>query len=300
MAFDNGLNTKPKEIEMPPLPPEVVEQQVVGQEDTALEDILPDMVKNQGEIEPNVVKNQGEEKSESVDVDSGVLDTEEIKIVPSKEDNRTNNMRALREQNEKIARERDEAFRRLQEYEAQLKPQTSPQRADNSSVESEDLQFQLGDDELAEGKHLSKMVKKIRQMESKLAQYEQQSSATSAELKLKAELPDFDKIVTADNIKTLSATYPDIAKSLGSNPDLYSAAKSAYTIIKNLGIYVEDTYQTQRDIVQRNMAKPKALASVSPQQGTSPLSKANMFADGLTPELKAQLRAEMEACRKEY
>jgi hypothetical protein len=49
---------------------------------------------------------------------------------------------------------------------------------------------------------------------------------------------------------------------------------------------------------QKNAAKPKPLASVNPQQGDSPLSKANAFANGLTDDLKKQLRKEMEDARR--
>ena len=37
---------------------------------------------------------------------------------------------------------------------------------------------------------------------------------------------------------------------------------------------------------------------MSPQQGDSPLSRANAFANGLTPELRVQLIKEMEEARK--
>ena len=59
-----------------------------------------------------------------------------------------------------------------------------------------------------------------------------------------------------------------------------------------------DNYKTDRELAQKNASKPKPLASVSPQQGDSPLSRANAFANGLTNELKAQLRKEMEEARK--
>ena len=47
-----------------------------------------------------------------------------------------------------------------------------------------------------------------------------------------------------------------------------------------------------------NAQKPRPLTSISPQQGDSPLSKANAFANGLTPELQAQLLKEMKQSMK--
>ena len=43
------------------------------------------------------------------------------------------------------------------------------------------------------------------------------------------------------------------------------------------------------------------VTSVSPQEGAAgPLSKANAFADGLTPDLKKQLYQEMIDARKKH
>ena len=51
---------------------------------------------------------------------------------------------------------------------------------------------------------------------------------------------------------------------------------------------------------QENSAKPRPMASVSPQQGESPLSHANAFANGLTPELQKQLWKEMQDAKKGF
>jgi len=64
-------------------------------------------------------------------------------------------------------------------------------------------------------------------------------------------------------------------------------------MVKKLGIYKPDNYEKDRAHVATNANKPRSSASISPQQGDSPLSNANAFADGLTPELKKKLYAEM-------
>jgi hypothetical protein len=52
-------------------------------------------------------------------------------------------------------------------------------------------------------------------------------------------------------------------------------------------------------IAHKNASKPKPLASVSPQQADSPLSKANAFANmPLSKEVKNQLHKEMIAAMK--
>ena len=187
------------------------------------------------------------------------------------------NFRALREKAERVERERNELAAQLREIEI-VKQRSLSEKEDDVSVAPDDL---------VEGKHLNKYDKKIKEIESRLV-----------ENQLRSQYSDFDKVVSPENIKMLSETNPAIAQTLRANTDLYSQAVTAYTLIKNLGIYQEDTYGSDRDKVARNNAKPRPLASVSPQQGDSPLSKANAFADGLTDELKQSLYKEMLEARK--
>lgn len=205
---------------------------------------------------------------------------------PQEETAQAKNFRALREKAARIERERDEAMRRLQELESSRAPQ------------DEDYSINLGDDDLAEGKHLSKVQKQIKQLEAKLKAAEQQSSITLAEARLKAQYPDFDAVVSKENVEALRLMYPELASTINSSSDIYNTAVSAYTMIKKLGIHQEDAYAQDRERAQRNAAKPRPLTSVNPQQGDSPLSHANAFANGLTDELKAQLLKEMMEARR--
>lgn len=169
-----------------------------------------------------------------------------------------------------------------------------------SEYEDEDLDVKIDDDSLVEGKHLSKVSKKIQYLEKQLRQYEQQSTVSSTEVKLKQKYPDFDAIVSVENLDNLRNSYPEIAHTIDSSNDLYSKAVTAYTMIKRLGISPqEDLFKNEKEIAQKNAMKPKSLASISPQQGDSPMSKANAFANGtLTEEMKMQLRREMEQYRR--
>jgi len=202
---------------------------------------------------------------------------------PERETSKEKNIRALRERAQRadqLERERDELLRMVREQHRAVAP-TPPQE--------EDLEFKLDDNDLAEGKHLSKVQRKIQHLETQLI-----------EARLKALYPDFDRVVSAENVRALSSSYPEIAATLNSSRDLYGKAVSAYTMIKKLGLtQQEDSYSRDREIAAQNAAKPRPLASVSPQQGDSPLSHANAFANGLTPELRKQLHREMvEAMKK--
>jgi len=196
--------------------------------------------------------------------------------------------KTLREKAERAERRAEELERMI--LEAQSK----------SSEPEEDLSVSVEDDSLVEGKHLSKVNKKIQRLEKQIEQYERQSKTNSAEWLLKTKYPDFDAVVTEENLHNLRSMYPEVAHTVNSSSDLYSKAVAAYTMIKKLGIAPqEDVYKQEKELAQRNAAKPKSLASISPQQGDSPLSKANAFANGsFTEEDKARYWKEMNQYRK--
>lgn len=205
-----------------------------------------------------------------------------------------NNFIALRKKAQRVERERDEAMRRLAEYEASKQPQ--PQAAD------EDLDFGLDQDAIAEGKHLNKMIKKMKQLENQLKEQEQRTSMGIVEAQIKSKYPDFDNVVSSDNIAMLREQYPELAQTLNTSSDLYSKAVSAYTLIKKLGITPEDQalYKADAARVQSNMAKPRPLVSGAARSSgdAGALSHANAFANGLTDDLKKQLWKEMNEYRR--
>jgi len=236
--------------------------------------------------EENIQSNSEQvEETQSVE-SSGSSENKNPQPVQTQETPAERNFRALVEKNRRLERERDEAIRLAQEKNsAQI-----PEEADEDII--------IGQDELAEGKHIKSITKKLQKMEQKLRQYEQKSSVMSEEAMLKAQYPDIDKVVSKENLQALRDADPEFAEMLDTSTSFRAKAISAYKQIKKYGIYVEDNYKSDREIAQRNASKPKPLVSVSPQQGDSPLSHANAFANGLTPELKSQLIKEMEEARK--
>lgn len=255
----------------------IVPKQAPIVEEPVQEQTAQNMVENQTESEQGMVESNGEEAEAPV-------------VAAVKQSAPQESWKILREKAEKAERERDEAIRYIKEM--QNRNQETP-----ASVEEED-QTVLEEDALVEGKHLKKVNKHIKNLENQLKQYQQQTALSATEVKLKSQYPDFDSVVSKENLENLRYAYPEIANTINSSTDLYSKAVSAYTMIKKLGISQADSFQEERALVQKNSVKPKPLASVSPQQGDSPLSKANAFASGkLTDELKKQLYKEMMESR---
>jgi len=206
------------------------------------------------------------------------------------ESNADRNFRALREKAERIERENNEMARQIASYQqqSQQRPQEEPEIEDN-----------LAPDALIEKRHLSRYDKKLQKLEAQLKAYQEQSITLSAEAQLKAKYNDFDTIVNKDNLEMLKLTYPELAQTIYNNPDLYTKGASAYTIIKQMGIAPGTSTDLDKERAERNLAKPRPVASVAASQGNdSPLQRANAFANGLTEDLKKQLHQEMiEAMR---
>lgn len=271
----------PKDIAMPPLPPETAE---ASEPESGIEEVVlsasATVETEEVLAEPTVDKVATVEAKQPTEVESA----------------KERNFKALREKAEKAERERDELIRRLQESENIQ----SRKQANAPSIPDlpEDTDFIINPDDLAEGKHLVKLQKQIKQMQADMQHYKQQASVMTTEQRIKSEMPDYEKVVNDENIALLKTMEPELADSIGSNPDFYSKAKAVYRAMKRLGIHNDDTFQHEKALVQKNAAKPRPLTSVSPQQGDTPLSRANAFANGLTDDLKEQLLKEMYEARK--
>lgn len=275
---------EPKFIEEQPAPA-VIEQQATAEpaQESGLEAIAQDQ-EAPAQIEQNSLANPESQ-----------TETAGEKPTTPRMDKR---LKVLMDKAARMEQERNEAMQRLQrlEEEAKTKWRNDTQITHAEPVVDEDIT--IAPDELAEGKHLNKMQQKMRKMEETLRSYQQQSATAQAQALLRSKHPDFEKVVSAENVAVLKELHPEIYQTLSANNDLYSTGSSAYTIIKNLGIHVEDVYQQDRAKIQANAVKPRSMATISPQRGESPLSQANAFAQGLTPSLQKQLIEEMQAARK--
>lgn len=204
------------------------------------------------------------------------------------------NLRMLREKAERAERERDEMMRLLQmerDRGSKYVDSNIRQQVDDINISHDDTDYQ--EDEMIEGKHLNKVKQQIKALEQKLRVSQGQSTQYAIEAKIKAQYPDFDQIVSRDNIELLNAMDPVLANALSKSPDLYEKAISTYNVIKKFNIPNYDKYESETKKIQENRSKPRSLASVNPQKGDSPLTKVNMFAQGLTKDVKEMLNKEM-------
>ena len=183
----------------------------------------------------------------------------------------TEGMKSLRSERERLARENRELMQRIKDIEASKNDQGDP-------------------DDLVPRRYVDERLKAV----------ERQMLQTSTEYKIKNNYPDFDKVVNDATIAHLKEKNPALAYAIGQVGDTYSQASAAYEAIKNLGIYVEDTYAKDRERAQENASKPRTLQSIASnaQKSHSPLSEVNAFAEG-SKEYREQLWKEMNHYRKQ-
>jgi len=253
--------------------------------ETAAEQPNTEMVENQSENTAEMVENKTSEPE--------ITPLTEAERISAKHFNRIN------KEKEQLKLERDALLNKIKQQEQYQ--QSGQSQSIDTHVSPDD--FNIDENNFAEGKDLKRIVNEMRDLKKELHQYKQKTALEVTEARLNAEHADFNKVFTDDNIELFKAEHPDIAESLlNSNADPYKVAKSMYKAMKQFGIYAEEPTKTvtkDRERVQANLSKPRPVASVTARQGNSPLSKAGEYADDeLTEERKATLRAEVERyCR---
>ena len=188
----------------------------------------------------------------------------------------TSNFRSLRD---KADRERERADRereRADRLEARLYA-TSTQ---NNQAVSEPERDEYVSDDFITGKEMSKAERKrqadTQAMREDLARTKRELQDTMLSLKY----PDLNQVITDENVRAFAQADPDGAHSLSLIPDQQAQKIAVYKAIKKAGVApVEDNYVKDRARVQTNSVKPKTSNSIAPQQGESPLARANVFAN---------------------
>lgn len=257
--------------------------------------IAEEKMKKDGVIQQEVVEQEVQQdiQEEPAYIQESSEEIEEVEVEEEIKPKSSSNALHIKELREKAARA-DALARELEEMRRAMNQPSQVVEEDDSYDD-----IDLDDDALAEGKHLKKALKKIYQLEKQVKQYQTKTTQDTVEVKLKTRYPDFDKVVTPDNLSLLRDMNPDLADTILRQDDQFKQAKLAYEMVKQFGIYKdEESYARDRALAQKNAAKPKPLAAVSPQQSDSPLSKANAFANGLTDDVKKALWKEMQQYKK--
>ena len=72
-------------------------------------------------------------------------------------------------------------------------------------------EINLAPDDLVEWRHVEKKIKKL---EKELKTFQESTSQSSAESRLKSQFPDFEKVVNKENVELLKQIEPEMASTL--------------------------------------------------------------------------------------
>lgn len=196
-----------------------------------------------------------------------------------------------KEQNLRFLRERAEnAEKRIAEMERYLQQQQPKQQQPQ-------VDLNLDDESFVEAKYVKQIMRELQETKKQVQEVSQKSFQSTAELKLKSQNPDFDSIVTEENIRELANQHPEDYATLMANPDLYSKGKTAYNMIKEYGIL--EKYDKVDKKIEENKNKPRSAGTTSGQVADTPLSKIGEYDRRvLTKENKERLFAQVQEAKK--
>lgn len=195
------------------------------------------------------------------------------------EDEATLNWRKLRQEKEEREREAQEYKRQLEEMRQQQQGQQQTQQQQASPDPND--------------------IPTWGEVQKYMEQYQKQVSNVTAETKLKQQYPDFDQVVNQNTIAKLRDQYPELAQGIANTNDMYAQGKSAYTLVKKLGLSPEQQqYESSKQQVQQNASTPRPAQGGSGQNADTPLSHAHAFSNGLDEQTKKQLYKEMKEAQK--
>jgi len=198
----------------------------------------------------------------------------------------------LRERMENAERRALELERMIQANMSQNQPSTKMQVVDDQD------DIDLGDDSIVEGKQLKKYFKALKQenrnIKKQLEDNQRENALASAEIRLKSKYPDFDAVVTRDNLKKLEDAKPELFRTIYANTNLHDRGIAAYEMIRSSGLNI-DEFQSLDKKMEDNKNKPRSAANASPQTSETPLTRVGDYDRRiLTKERKEQILKQME------
>lgn len=228
---------------------------------------------NNNDVEQEVVAPVNEEVQEVIN--NAVEESKDVNENIDRESDQAHNFKELRNSLKKQKRENQYLRQRMEELAHAIeKPKN---RYDSSD-----------DDELITKKDFKAQMSAI---ENYLNSQKQQQISSA----LKAKFPDFDQVVSVENVEYLQENEPELARSLQSlKDDPYALGVAAYKLLKRSDVYQDRQVLSDKKRATDNLKKPASQSTIA----RSPISEANKFAQGLTPELKKQLYEEMRSAAR--
>ena len=183
-----------------------------------------------------------------------------------------------------------EARRKMAELERIAREQQAViDRLSKSTKTEEDEIDKLSNDDIL----TVAQAKKLGERREKIAQLELQHQKEEI---LRLKYPDIDQVLSQENIALFEQTEPELAESLAAlSGDPIKMRQAAYKLIKKT-VIPTTAPSLEKKKAEQNAKKPVSVQSVTKQ---SAIGNASLFENGLTPELRKQLYAEMQQAMKQ-
>ena len=222
---------------------------------------------------------QPSESEQTQDVPQQEVQVPQAQVMTDQDRNWRDARRKMQEL-ERRTEEQDELIRKLQ--------------TQHAPAQDEDDLAKLADDDIVTAKQAKSLAQKMAREVADQAIREREASTADERLRMK--FPDYEDVVTQDNIDLLKQQDPELAMSLyalAQNP--YEQAVAAYKMLKRTGIGDMAKNQPQKAKALENSRKPVSVQSVTK---SSAIGDVHKFENGLTPELRKQLWQEMQQAIK--
>lgn len=206
----------------------------------------------------------------------------------------------LREKAERLEQENrqyQERLSQLEQYAAQYSQNATyatKKRQDEPTYEP------IGDDDIVEGRHFTRLEKRIMALQNNLDAKEkekaEQKRVQEEYNRVKSRHMDYEQVVSKENVERLWREHPQMAKSLRASlvyeGDIEGAAQATYDLIRSLGYNKSPEIQQAKRRAESNMEAPM------PPSPQSPLNSASSWENGLMSDSeKESLIREMEEAR---
>lgn len=166
-----------------------------------------------------------------------------------------------------------EQQREIKELRAQRERVEQPKQAEP------DIYAELGisKDDLSTGEHLGKLYRELKSLKKEL----QTKEAATSDERLRMKYPDFDQVLSEENVQYLLKNEPTLVESVKSNPDPYKQAEAAYRLAKRFCPEPGENEEAKENMkkIAENQAKPMSSSAV---KKSSALDQAHQYTSDKT------------------
>jgi phage-related minor tail protein len=219
-------------------------------------------------MNPNQPENIPEQKKEQQQqtVTHQAIDKKEEAPVIKSEENKEN-WKRFREQRDLERKQKEEADKRAAEKAAEAEALKAALEAlTNKPSRKSNIEYEDSDEEETEEQRIDKRVRAI--IEEKEKQYEkeyQQREIQEYPKRLIQLYPDYNNVVSKENLDYIDFHYPELGAPFKYMPDGFDKAAALYNLVKKFVPNID--IKKDQAKVEKNLQKPGSVSNAGPSHG---------------------------------